>query len=60
MNRTSLSNFLNNTEALITNTIDNEEITIIESDEGNVVLISEKDFLELMDSRENLQFISNK
>lgn len=44
MNYTSLSNFLNNTENIINNTITNEQFTTIKAEEGNVVLMSEQQF----------------
>ena len=55
MNKTSLSNFLNNTEAFINNAIANDEITRIESSDGNLVLISEKDFLGIVNSKDELK-----
>lgn len=60
MNKTSLSNFLNNTEAFMNNTIANDEITMIESSDGNLVLISEKDFLAIMNSKDELKTIAKK
>lgn len=54
MNTTSLSNFLNNTEAIMSNVISNDEITIVSSDEGSVVLISENDLAKLLKSKEDL------
>ncbi len=50
MNTTSLSNFFNNTEDIISNTLTNEDITIIKSEEGNVVVISEQQFLALLNA----------
>jgi len=50
MNTTSLSNFLNNTEDIISNTLTNEDITIVKSEEGNVVVISEQQFLALLNA----------
>ncbi len=60
MNRTSLRNFLNNAEPLTINTIINEDMTIIECVHGNAILISEKDFVKLMNSRDDLEFLSKK
>lgn len=60
MNIMSLSNFLNNTEAIMSNTIENNDLTVIESDEGNTVLISESDFIKLIDSRDKVDFISKR
>lgn len=57
MNKTSLSNFLNNTEAFINNAIANDEITMIESPDGNLVLISEKDFLEILNSKDDFKIV---
>lgn len=50
MNTTSLSNFLNNTKDIISNTLTNEDITIVKSEEGNVVVISEQQFLALLNA----------
>lgn len=54
MNNTSLSNFLNNAEAIMSNVISNNEITIVTSDDGSVVLISERDLVNLLKSKEDL------
>lgn len=54
MNNTSLSNFLNNAEAIMSNVISNNEITIVTSDDGSVVLITEKDLANLLKSKEDL------
>lgn len=50
MNYTSLSNFLNNAENIINNTITNEQFTTIKAEEGNVVLMSEQQFTCLIES----------
>ena len=50
MNYTSLSNFLNNAESIINNTITNEQFTTIKAKEGNVVLMSEQQFTCLIES----------
>ena len=39
MNYTTLANFINNAENIISNTITNEEHTLIETEDGNAVLI---------------------
>ena len=44
MNYTTLSNFLNNAENIINNTIINEEHTTIKTEEGNVVLLTEQQY----------------
>lgn len=50
MNYTSLSNFLNNAENIISNTIANEQFTTIQTEEGNAVLLSENQFLCLVEA----------
>lgn len=60
MEITSLRNFINNAEPLTINTIINKEALKIECTHGNAVLLSEQDFLKLINSRENLEFISKK
>lgn len=60
MKTTSLRNFINNAEPLTINTILNKEALKIECMHGNAVLLSEQDFLRLIDSRESLEFISKK
>lgn len=49
MNYTSLSNFINNAENIISNTIENEEFTTIKTEDGNVVVMSENQFACLID-----------
>ena len=44
MNYTTLTNFLNNAENIISNTIVNEEHTTIKTEEGNVVLLTEQQY----------------
>ena len=44
MNYTTLSNFINNAENIISNTITNEEHTLIETEDGNAVLIPEAQY----------------
>ena len=46
---TTLSNFLNNSEDFISNCIENEEITKITTDKGNVVLITEEQYNSFID-----------
>lgn len=50
MTTTSLSNFINNTEAIISNVLLNEEVTKITTEEGNVVLITEAQYEAFIDS----------
>ena len=50
MNRTTLSNFLNNAEAIISNCLTNEESTTITTGEGNVVLVTEAQYEAFIDS----------
>lgn len=50
MNYTSLSNFINNAEDIINNTIENEEFTTIKTEDGNVVVMSENQFACLIDA----------
>ena len=58
MEITSLRNFINNAEPLTINAIINKEIIKIECRHGNAILLSEEDFLKMINSRENLEFIS--
>lgn len=58
METTSLRNFINDAEPLTINAILNKEVLKIECMHGNAILLSEQDFLRLIDSRENLEFIS--
>lgn len=44
MNHTSINNFLNNVEDIINNTVANNELTVIKTEDGNVVLLSEKQY----------------
>ena len=50
MNYTTLSNFINNAENIISNTITNEEHTLIETEEGNAVLIPEAQYNCLLET----------
>ena len=44
MNHTTLTNFINNTEDIINNTISNNEITAIKAEEDSVVLMSREQY----------------
>ena len=44
---TSLSNFLNNTEAILSNSISNDEPVTIKSEYCNLVLITEDEYKRL-------------
>lgn len=48
MSTTSKSNFLNNTEDIIENVIANKDFVTIETDKGNVVLITEEEYENLV------------
>ena len=50
MNYTTLSNFINNAENIISNTITNEEHTLIETEDGNAVLIPEAQYNCLLET----------
>ena len=50
MNYTTISNFINNAENIINNTIINEEHTTIKAEEGNVVLMTEKQYKCLIEA----------
>ena len=60
MNTISLSNFIINTEAIIINTIYNNEINIIKTKEGNAILISEQEFNSLLNSMHKSLNLFNK
>ena len=45
---TSLSNFLNNTEAILSNSISNDEPVTIKSNYCNLVLITEDEYKRLI------------
>ena len=47
MSNTSKSNFLNNTEDIIENVLIKQTHVIIETNQGNVVLITEKEYNKL-------------
>lgn len=44
MNYTSISNFLNNAEDIINNTVANNEVTVIKTENGSAVLMSGKQY----------------
>lgn len=48
MSTTSKSNFINNTEDIIENVIINKDHVVIETDNGNVVLITEDEYEKLL------------
>lgn len=48
MINTSLSNFLNNTEAIISNSISNDEPVTIKSEYCNMILITEDEYKRLV------------
>ena len=50
INYTTLSNFINNAENIISNTITNEEHTLIKTEEGNAVLIPEAQYNCLLET----------
>lgn len=50
MTTTSLSNFINNSEDIISNVLLNEEITKITTKDGNVVIITESQYEAFIDS----------
>lgn len=48
MPNTSKSNFLNNTEDIIENVLSNQDHVVIETNQGNVVLITEEECNKLV------------
>ena len=62
MNYTTLANFINNAENIISNTITNEEHTLIETEEGNAVLIPEAQYNYLLETlaRKRKEWITEK
>ena len=50
MNYTTLANFINNAENIISNTITNEEHTLIKTEEGNAVLLPEAQYNCLLET----------
>ena len=55
MNYTTLSNFLNNAENIISNTIANEVHTTIKTEEGNVVLLTEQQYNCLIEAMRKIE-----
>lgn len=47
---TTLSNFINNSEDIISNVLLNEELTKIITEEGNVVIITESQYEAFIDA----------
>ena len=62
MNYTTLSNFINNAENIISNTITNEEHTLIKTEEGNAVLLPEAQYNCLLETlaRKRKEWITEK
>ena len=48
MSNTSKSNFLNNTEDIIENVLTNQDHVVVETSQGNVVLITEEEYNKLV------------
>ena len=44
MTHTSMSNFLNNTEIFLSNIVENQENITVESNQGNIIIISEHEY----------------
>ena len=47
---TTLSNFINNSEDIISNVLLNEEFTKITTEEGNVIIITESQYEAFIDA----------
>ena len=60
MNTISLSEFLMNTKTIIINTIYNNEINIIKTEDGNAIIISEQEFNALLNSMHKSSGLFNK
>ncbi len=60
MNHTTLTNFINNTEAIITNTISNNEVTAIKSEEGSVVIMSGKQYNYLVSKLKEIRKLTDQ
>lgn len=60
MNTISLSEFLMNTKTIIINTIYNNEINIIKTEDGNAIIISEQEFNALLNSMHKSSSLFNK
>ena len=48
MSNTSKSNFLNNTEDIIENVLTKQDHVVVETSQGNVVLITEEEYNKLV------------
>ena len=59
MNYTSISNFLNNAEDIINNTVTNNEITAIKTEDGSAVLMSGKQYNYLVRQLRDRYTLSN-
>lgn len=59
MNHTTLSNFINNTEDIIANTIGNNEVTAIKSEDGSVVLMSGKQYNYLVSKLKDIEKLND-
>lgn len=60
MNTISLSEFLMNTKTITINTIYNNEINIIKTEDGNAIIISEQEFNALLNSMHKSSSLFNK
>lgn len=60
MNTISLSEFLINTKTITINTIYNNEINIIKTEDGNAIIISEQEFNALLNSMHKSSSLFNK
>ena len=60
MNTISLSEFLMNTKTITINTIYNNEINIIKTEDGNAIIISEQEFNALLNSMHKSSGLFNK
>lgn len=59
MNHTSISNFLNNAEDIINNTVTNNEVTAIKTEDGSAVLMSGKQYNYLVRQLRDRYTLSN-
>lgn len=59
MNYTSISNFLNNAEDIINNTVTNNEVTAIKTEDGSAVLMSGKQYNYLVRQLRDRYTLSN-
>ena len=60
MNTIFLSEFLMNTKTITINTIYNNEINIIKTEDGNAIIISEQEFNALLNSMHKSSSLFNK